>query len=228
MIPRTLEPEVMDSVDEAVDYDAMDHSGVNALFVQHLLQFIDDTGVSAQSLSGQVVADLGTGTALIPLELLRVENDFGQILACDLSIEMLRIAAQHIHKTSVTAQILPVFCDCKVLPFADASCDILMSNSILHHIPEPLDVFREIRRTIRPGGVVFIRDLMRPTTGDEIERLVATYAGNDNAHQQQLFRQSMHAAFSVGEIQDLLGECGFDVNAVRATSDRHWTVACPG
>jgi len=35
MIPRILEPEVMDTVEEAVDYDAMDHSTVNRFVTVH-------------------------------------------------------------------------------------------------------------------------------------------------------------------------------------------------
>ena len=37
MIPRVLEPEVMDSPEEAAGYDAMDHAGVNRVFVDDLL-----------------------------------------------------------------------------------------------------------------------------------------------------------------------------------------------
>ena len=37
MLPRTLEPEVMDTREEAVDYDSMDHSGVNRVFVDDLV-----------------------------------------------------------------------------------------------------------------------------------------------------------------------------------------------
>ena len=33
MLPRTLEPEVMDSPEEARDYDSMDHAAVNDVFV---------------------------------------------------------------------------------------------------------------------------------------------------------------------------------------------------
>ena len=39
MLPRVLEPEVMDSPDEARDYDAMDHGQVNRAFVNDLLAF---------------------------------------------------------------------------------------------------------------------------------------------------------------------------------------------
>src|SRR4051794_3451060 len=69
-LTRVLEPEVMDSPDEARDYDAMDHSDVNRLFVGDFL-------TAAQRLLGQrserempaEILDLGTGTAQIPVEL---------------------------------------------------------------------------------------------------------------------------------------------------------------
>jgi hypothetical protein len=37
MLPRVLEPEVMDTPEEARDYDAMDHSAVNRVFVADFL-----------------------------------------------------------------------------------------------------------------------------------------------------------------------------------------------
>jgi hypothetical protein len=37
MLPRVLEPEVMDSAEEAKDYDSMDHAQVNRAFVADLL-----------------------------------------------------------------------------------------------------------------------------------------------------------------------------------------------
>ena len=59
-LERVLEPEVMDTVEEAQDYDSMDHSLVNEIFVQDLLA----TG----PIEGEVL-DVGTGTAQIPIEL---------------------------------------------------------------------------------------------------------------------------------------------------------------
>src|SRR5579871_5475245 len=60
MLPRVLEPEVMDSLEEARDYDAMDHAQVNRVFVADLLSFWQASGT---------ILDVGTGTAQIPLEL---------------------------------------------------------------------------------------------------------------------------------------------------------------
>ena len=41
-IPRILEPEVMDSPQDAEDYDQMDHSAVNRVFVEDLLAALTD------------------------------------------------------------------------------------------------------------------------------------------------------------------------------------------
>jgi len=220
MIPRTLEPEVMDTATEAVDYDSMDHSTVNRVFVDDLLRF---TGGDSDA---KDVLDLGTGTALIPLQLLATDNRFNSVIACDLSIEMLKLAVAHVENQQLIPKILPAFCDCKRLPVSDISCDMVMSNSIIHHIPEPVTVFHEIRRVIKPGGHIFIRDLMRPKTSDQVEQFVVQDAGSDNAHQQQMFRQSLHAALSVDEVRRLLADCGLQPDCVTATSDRHWTIAC--
>ena len=69
MLPRTLEPEVMDTAEEAADYDAMDHFEVNR-------RFVDDWGSASQAMGHSATArlrmlDVGTGTALIPIEFCR-------------------------------------------------------------------------------------------------------------------------------------------------------------
>ena len=69
MIPRELEPELMDSVEEAVDYDAMDHRAVNCSFVDDFL-----TAAAAHSIliarpdenASITILDVGTGTAILP------------------------------------------------------------------------------------------------------------------------------------------------------------------
>ncbi len=223
MIPRTLEPEVMDTVEEAVDYDSMDHSNVNRIFVEDLLSFLNSC--PGDSTLETDVLDLGTGTALIPIELLQTDSRFKTVFACDLSLEMLKLARQHVENRTFDGTILPVYCDAKRLPMAPGSVSIVMSNSIVHHIPEPLDVFQEMRRVIKDDGVLFIRDLMRPESAEEVDHIVQTYAGNENAHQQKMFRESLHAALTVSEVESLLAASGFSKHWVSATSDRHWTIA---
>lgn len=225
-LSRTLEPEVMDTTEEAVDYDSMDHADVNTAFVDDLMSVLKNAP-QGQTIKNASIVDLGTGTALIPLEIFRRQPDVGRILACDLSQEMLKIAEQHIQKEKADC-IQALYCDCKQLPLPDGSQDVVISNSIVHHIPNPEQIIAEAVRVLKPSGVMLIRDLMRPETDAEVERLVALYTGDENAHQQQMFRQSLHAALTVDEVELMLSRHNLQAATVTATSDRHWTIVCYG
>ena len=113
--------------------------------------------------------------------------------------------------------------DAKELPYEDDEFDAVISNSIIHHIPEPITALREAARVVRPDGLLFFRDLMRPIDEESLDQLVQTYAGDEVEHAQQMFRDSLHAALTVDEMRGLVEQLGFDGGTVQATTDRHWT-----
>jgi hypothetical protein len=78
-------------------------------------------------------------------------------------------------------------------------------------------------RVARTGAILFIRDLLRPPSDDAVRHLVATYAGDANAHQQKMFDDSLRAALSLDEIRSLVTGMGFSSDTVKQTTDRHWT-----
>jgi ubiquinone/menaquinone biosynthesis C-methylase UbiE len=221
MLPRILEPEVMDSLDEAVDYDAMDHSAVNRLFVDDFLAAVDRLRVTDRPLR---VIDVGTGTARIPIELCR-RADFARVTAVDLASHMLQIGQRNVIQAGLESAIRLEQIDAKGLPYADGEFDGVISNSILHHIPDPLAAFRELHRVLKVGGILFVRDLLRPVDAATLERLVATYAGGANTHQRQMFRDSLHAALTLDEVGGLLAAVELPRDWLAQTSDRHWTIA---
>lgn len=210
---RKLEVEVMDTDEDASDYDAMDHSSVNQLFVQDLL---------AAGLGDGDILDLGTGTAQIPIELCHQKPE-GRILAVDAAVSMLDIARINVEVAGLRDRITLAQVDAKKLPYREGMFATVMSNSIVHHIPEPLIVLREAVRVTMPGGRLFFRDLLRPRDEPILRHLVDTYAADANAHQRQLFADSLHAALDLAEVQDLVAQLGFDPADVQPTSDRHWT-----
>ena len=232
MIPRVLEPEVMDSPEEAADYDGMDHSEVNRVFVDDLLHAMSEQRstptVLEQSGCWPSVLDVGTGTALIPIELCQRDAFDGSIVGVDLSNEMLNLARLSIAELGLGEQIWCEAVDAKSLPFEPGEFDVVMSNTIVHHIPEPFEVLREMRRVVKPDGLLFIRDLLRPETAEEVERLVELHAGEENPQAQQLFRQSLHAALTVAEMTELAADVGLPEGCVTQTSDRHWTLVARG
>lgn len=220
-LPRVLEVEYMDTVEEAAAYDAMDHSHVNRLFVADLLAALG--GRSADPDAAMLdVLDLGAGTARIPIELCQQHAD-ARVLAVDAAVHMLELARYNVEIAGLIERVQLLQADAKRLPFRDGLFHVVISNSILHHIPEPLLVVREAARVTAPGGLLFFRDLLRPASAEQLRDLVEQYAGAEAPAARQMFADSLHAALSLSEIRELVATLGFAPESVQATSDRHWT-----
>jgi ubiquinone/menaquinone biosynthesis C-methylase UbiE len=215
LLTRTLEPEVMDSPDEAAAYDQMDHRQVNQTFVDDLLRFA--------TVDGEVL-DLGTGTARIPIELCRRDESL-RVVAADLAVAMLDLGRINIEIANLTQRILLVHLDAKRLDLADGRFALVISNSLIHHLAEPLEAVREAVRVTAPDGRLFVRDLLRPSTASEVDRLVDAYAPSESQEARRLFHNSLYAALNLAEIRQLVSQLGFSAETVQATSDRHWTWA---
>jgi ubiquinone/menaquinone biosynthesis C-methylase UbiE len=213
MLPRVLETEAMDTLDEALDYDSMDHAEVNRVFVTDLL--------AAGPQDGEFL-DLGTGTAQIPIELCR-RHSTARVLAVDAAEHMLQVARQNVQKAGLADRVRLERVDAKRLPYAAGQFANVISNSIVHHLPEPRRVLQEAWRVAAPGGLVFFRDLLRPEDDRTVRHLVETYTAGANRHQQQMFEDSLRAALTVGETRRLVSNLGQSPECVRATTDRHWT-----
>ena len=213
MLPRVLEPEVMDSAAEAIDYDAMDHAEVNRVFVADFLGQWNGFGA---------ILDVGAGTAQIPIGLCR-QHPTATVLAIDLAQHMLDVGERNVAAAGLAERIHLQLVDAKQMPYADGSFAALISNSIVHHIPDPAAVVAEMVRVVRSGGLIFVRDLLRPSNDAAVRRLVKQYAGGANADQQQMFEDSLRAALTLQEVRGLVAPIGFVADSVAATSDRHWT-----
>lgn len=224
MIERVLEEEVMTGAD-AEAYDLMDHTAANIGFVDDLLAACGDIVLPETEEDEQdpaVWLDLGTGNALIPVLFCQRIPD-ARVLASDFSTDMLDLARYRIEVEGLIQQIQLSHDDAKQLPYEDEAFFGVMSNSIVHHIPEPQAVLAEAVRVVRPSGLLFFRDLARPSSEQQLETLVATYAGEESSEAQRLFAESLRAALTADEMRELVKRLGFSADSVQMTSDRHWT-----
>jgi len=217
MIARVLEPEAMETADEVRSYDAMDHSEVNERFVADFLQ-------AHGPCRGGEILDVGTGTARIPIALARADVR-ARIRALDLAEAMLAQAAINIAAAVLSDRIRCHHGDAKSLvdDFGDRAFEGVISNTIVHHIPDPEPALMTMARLVAPGGTLMVRDLVRPETHREIARLADIYTANETPEARALFKASLHAALTLEEIRALVTRIGLPPNHVSMTSDRHWT-----
>ena len=205
----------MDTAQEADEYESMDHSAVNELFIDDL--------ISAGDVGPQVI-DLGCGPASIPI-LLAQRLPEVQVMGVDSAVEMLEVAKREIDFAGLLDRVFLEHADAKTLEhFGDEIADTIISNSLLHHLENPTTALATAVRIVRSGGRLFFRDLARPNSEDQVESLVTQYTDQESPFAQQLFRQSLHAALTIDEIRTLAGGLGISAEQVQMTSDRHWTI----
>lgn len=215
---RITEPEVMDSPQEAIEYDAMDFLEVNTAFAESAISLCPETAR---------ILDAGTGTARIPIIMCQRCPQW-QIIGIDLAQSMLEIGRKNVEQAGLQQQIKLELVDAKQMPYPDVHFDMIVSNSIIHHLPNPLPFLQEIKRVLKPNGAIFIRDLLRPDTAEIVNEIVEKYASDCNEHQTMLFRDSLHAAFTLDEIKELMQQALLENIHIYQSSDRHWTAERTG
>jgi ubiquinone/menaquinone biosynthesis C-methylase UbiE len=211
---RILEPEVMDTWLEATAYDAMDFESVNTAFATDAID-LDPHAIK--------ILDVGTGTARIPILMCQKRPQY-LITGIDLAQSMLIIGQRNVEAAGLNQRIRLERVDSKRMPYPDLEFDMIVSNSLVHHLPDPLSFFQEIKRLIRPGGAILIRDLIRPENDTIVNELVAKIGEEYDAHQQQLFSDSLKAALTLVEVQNLIDRVGLSQVTLSQSSDLHWTI----
>jgi ubiquinone/menaquinone biosynthesis C-methylase UbiE len=212
MLERVLEQEVMDTLEDAEEYASVDNREVNDTFVAQALELAPR--------AGQVV-DIGTGPAEIAI-LLAQRAPRLRVLGIDLGQHMLDTARRNVARAGLTDRVDIRRADAKATGLPDQSVDMVISNSLVHHIPEPMQLFTEVKRIARPNAALFIKDLHRPTTREEHAHLVELYTRGCTPYQIRGFSESLQAGLTVSEVSAFCEAAGLTEVSVRRCSDRHW------
>jgi ubiquinone/menaquinone biosynthesis C-methylase UbiE/uncharacterized protein YbaR (Trm112 family) len=93
--------------------------------------------------------DVGCGPGRATAKLIDLDID---ILAFDVSKAMVRLAAERFRGSGALARTVFMAADAMRFPVRSASLDYVMAYGVLHHVPEPPRVCREIDRVLQPGG----------------------------------------------------------------------------
>ena len=196
-LPRVPEAEAMESCEESEAYrsaTAQPHLDLlDSTFVDHVVSLEVHSGLAL---------DVGTGPGQIPVKL-ALKLPRLEIVGIDLSEAMLAQARSRAAAAGVENRVRFQTGDAGRLPFPDRHFDLIICNSLLHHAADPLATLNELARVLRPQGALLLRDLRRPSAF-VYPFYVAWFGRYYRGLMKQLFRDSVKAAYTLPELQDLL------------------------
>jgi SAM-dependent methyltransferase len=214
---RRLEPELMDEAEEADAYmgaaGEAHLSRLDASWIERVVAF-GPRGAAR-------VLDVGTGGGQIPAKIARRRPDW-RIWAVDRAGSMLAAGAAGLEaaRRDAASAIEPfrlglALAEARALPFADGTFDLVIANSLLHHLGDPTPVLDEIARVAGVSGRVLLRDLRRPPRG-LMPVWVAWHGRHYGGEMRRLYEHSVAAAFTPEELAIVVRHSGLAGAAVSA------------
>ncbi|QIT57138.1 class I SAM-dependent methyltransferase [Aquisalimonas sp. 2447] len=213
---RITEPELMDGADQAAAYAGADFEEPNSHFIQLFAEYVGAP-------SGPVL-DVGCGPGDIVLRLARQYPEVA-IHGLDGADTMLAFAREAL---AAEPELQPrVEFVLGTVPGAALPADAyaaVTSNSLLHHLHDPMALWQTIRAVAQPGAAVLVMDLFRPADRAAAARIVDAYGAGEPEILRTDFFNSLLAAFTPDEVQEQLRAAGLPGLKVAVVSDRHLLV----
>ncbi len=212
---RILEPELMNDPEQALIAAQEDFEEENQGFVDRFRDYFPD-------FSEGHVFDLGCGPGDIPIRFARLFPSC-RITGVDASAPMVRLAEDAVQQAGLSGRITfscERFQDLAGVSIADAA----ISNSLLHHVPNPLQFWHKLRLAVKPGSPVLVMDLLRPDSPADAQAIVDRYASDAPDILRRDFYNSLLAAFTEDEIGAQLAQMNLTRLLIDVIDDRHWVV----
>lgn len=211
---RTPEPELMDEQEQAAAYAAADwsesHGKIPGYFRERFPEF-----------AGGRLLDLGCGTADVTIRFVKAYQGVTAV-GVDGSEEMLAFGRRHVREAGLETRIS---FEKRHIPDASletGAFDAALSNSLLHHLADPLTLWRTAAFAVKPGAPVIVIDLLRPKDHETAVQFVSQHAAGAPLILQRDFIASLHAAYTMIEVRQQLLAAGLTQFQVEQVDDIHF------
>jgi len=118
---------------------------------------------------GEVVLDLGSGAGFDCFLAAKKVGEHGQVIGVDMTEEMIDKARANADKYGYKNVEFRLG-DIEKLPVDDGSIDVAISNCVINLVPDKSKVFKEIYRTLKKGGRMYISDIVLLKNISEAQR----------------------------------------------------------
>ncbi|MGB8697845.1 MAG: class I SAM-dependent methyltransferase, partial [Thermosynechococcaceae cyanobacterium] len=214
---RIPEPELMNEAEQARAYAEADFAEPHNRCIElllHALAHLPQTGTAV---------DLGCGSGDVTIRLARALPEWS-IMGLDGSPMMLHYAHQAVQREGLEKRIA-----LQTVYLPDGATlgdrfDLVFSNSLLHHLANPMVLWQAVHQWAKPQAAIFIMDLMRPNCAETAAQLVNQYAAHEPEVLRRDFYNSLLAAYRIDEVKHQLQHVQLDYLEVKPASDRHFYV----
>ncbi len=125
---------------------------------------------------GETVVDLGSGGGFDCFLAAKQAGDTGRVIGVDMTPDMVSKARKNAEKMELNNVEFRLG-EIEILPIADDTADIIMSNCVINLSPDKFSVYREAYRVLKPGGRLSISDVLATATlPDDVQKDLALVA----------------------------------------------------
>ena len=150
---------------EAKRFDKKVKENFMPAIISTVKQIIEDYGV----LEG-VCVDVGCGTAVFAIELCK--HSKLKIFALEKEKAIYEVARMNIEESGLADRIIPILGDAYKMPFENEFADFIISRGSYHCWKDKVQVFKEIYRVLKKGGIAFVGGgFGRYVTDEEYKRM---------------------------------------------------------
>ena len=248
---RIREPDLMDDPLQARVYAEADFASTDQAFTNRILALLADPGRSPCAIAAEPdpslvapplaapplavlrILDLGCGPGNISFRLAEALPR-AALLGIDGAAAMLALAerqrlaaAERWPRLRFHQARLPLpegALDALGEPFAPPY-DLIVSNSLLHHLHDPAVLWRAVGRWAAAGALVVVRDLRRPASLEALQELVERHASAAPPVLRRDYAASLAAAFRPEEVEVQLAAAGLATLRVEALEDRYLEIS---
>jgi ubiquinone/menaquinone biosynthesis C-methylase UbiE len=148
---------------------------------------------TARLTGGSRALDVACGPGIVVEALARVA---GEVVGCDITPAMVEKTRQR----CAAAGLANVRCmpgRAEDLPFDDASFDVVVSRSAVHHFVDPVAALREMARVVKPGGRVVTVDVTSAESPADAALHNALETLRDPSHTRMLPKSELHRSLTL-------------------------------
>ena len=214
---RCLEPELMNAAEQVLAYAAADFSAGDAATIRQIKALIGRSPALPQD---PLVVDLGCGPGNITL-LLAEALPQAKVIGIDGAERMLELARQRAKDQGLAIRFLQQ----DLRQVSGLKADLIVSNSLLHHLHDPAMLWSATRRLAAPCCRVLHRDLRRPDSLVELNQLEQRHLDAAPQILKRDFRASLAAAFELTEVRAQLQQAQLNGLDVVEEDDRYLVVS---